>query len=80
MGANTQECETISYMRKNLLSLAALKAQEYKFTGMDRALKVTKGSMTVLTAERTKNLYKEIKSPLIGDVFVATEKEDTTKL
>ena len=38
-------------MRKNLLSLRALKAQGYKISGMDGVLKVTKGSMMVLKVE-----------------------------
>ena len=68
----------VSNLRKNLLSLGVLKAQECKFSGMAGAIKVTEGSMMVLKAERTTNLYKEIGSVVIGDASVATE--DTTKL
>jgi len=50
-----------------------LKAQRCKFLGTDGALKVTKGSMTVLKVERTTNLYKMIESVVIGDAFVATK-------
>jgi len=67
-------------LRKNLLLLGTLKAQGCKLLGTDEALKVTKGSMTVLRAERTMNLYKVIESIVIGDAFVATEKEETTRL
>ena len=63
---------------ENLLSLGALKAQGCKFTY--GALKVTKGSMTVLKAECMVNLYKVIGSVVIGNASVATEKEDTTRL
>ena len=65
-------------MRKNLLSLGALKVERCKFSVTDGALKVIKGSMTVLKAEHTTNLYKVIESVVIGDAFVTTE--DTTRL
>jgi len=64
--------------RKNLLSLGALEAQGYKFSGADGVLKVTKGFMMVLKEERTMNLYKVITSVMIGDAFVATK--DTSRL
>ena len=54
-------------LRKNLLPLGALEAQGYKFSDTDGVLKVTKDSMTVLKAERTTNLYKIIRSIVIGD-------------
>jgi len=37
-----------SDLRKNLLLLGALKAQGCKFLGVDRGIKVNKGSMTIL--------------------------------
>jgi len=67
-------------LRKKFLSLGALEAQGYKFTGMDEALKVTMSSMTVLKAECAVNLYKVIRNVVIGDGSVITEKEDTTRL
>ena len=67
-------------LKKNLLSLGALKAHGYKFSSADEAIKVTKGSMTILKGERIANLYKLIGSIIIGDASVATEKEDITKL
>ena len=67
-------------LRKNLLSLGALEAQGYKFSGTDRVLKVTKGSMTVLKGEYMMNLYRVIRRVVIGDAFVTTEKEDTSRL
>jgi len=45
-------------LKKNLLSLGSLEARGYKFSGADGAIKVTKGSMTILKGERTTNLYK----------------------
>jgi len=49
------------------------------FSGADGATKVTKGSMMILTGERTINLYKLTESIIISDTSAATEKEDTTK-
>jgi len=48
---------TLSYvhrvpdLRKNLLSLGALKAQGCKFSGVDKGIKVTKGSMMIFKGE-----------------------------
>ena len=36
--------------------------------------------MIVLKTERTVNLYMVIESVVIGDAFIAIEKEDTTRL
>jgi len=57
---NTQGRET-HFRPEEKLSLGALEAQG-KFSDTCGALKVTKGSMVVLKAERTKNLYKVIES------------------
>src|SRR3954462_13045212 len=67
-------------MRKNLLSLGALEAQGFKFSGEDGVIKVSRGSMTVLKAERVANLYRMKGSIIAGDASVSTEKEDTTRL
>jgi len=67
-------------LKKNLLSLEALEACGYKFSGVDGEFKVTKGSMTILKGERITNLYKLTGSIIIGDASTATEKEDTTRL
>jgi len=45
-------------LKKNLLSLGALEARGNKFSGAEGAIKVNKGSMTILKGERTINLYK----------------------
>ena len=39
-------------LKKNLLSLKALKARGYKFSGADGGIKVTKGSMMILKREQ----------------------------
>jgi len=66
-------------LKKNLLSLGALNAQECKFLGADGGIKVTKGSMIILIREWTANLYKMIRSVIFCDASATTEK-DTTKL
>ena len=48
----------VSDLKKNFLSLRALKTRRYKFSGADGGIKVTKGSMTILKREQTANLYK----------------------
>ena len=67
-------------LKKNLLSLGALEARRCKFSGADRAIKVSKGSMMILKGERTANLYKLIGRIIIGDASATTEKDDTTRL
>ena len=68
-------------LKKNLLSLGDLKAREYKFSGANGAIKITKGSMMILKRERTANLYKLIGSIIIGDTSTTTtEKENITRL
>ena len=67
-------------LRKNLLSLGALEARGYKFSGADGGIKVTKGSMMILKGERTTILYKLTRSIIVGDASAATEKKNTIKL
>jgi len=79
MGANNQGRETRSRPEEKYSLVGALKAQRYKFSGTDGVLKITKGSMMILKAEHTTNLYKVIGSVVIGDTSVAKE-EDITRL
>ena len=67
-------------LRKNLLSLGVLKAKGYKFSGTDKGIKVTKGSLMILKGEQATNLYKMLGSIIVGDASIITEKEDTTRL
>ena len=67
-------------LKKNLLSLRALEARGYKFSGAEGGIKVTRGFMTILKRERITNLYKLTGSIIIGDASAATEKKDTTRL
>ena len=55
-----KDVKHVSDLRKNILSLEALKAQGCKFSDTGGALKVIKGFMTVLKAKRMANLYKMI--------------------
>ena len=41
----------VSDLKKNLLSLGALKARGYKLSGADGEIKVTKGPMIILKGE-----------------------------
>jgi len=67
-------------LKKNLLSLGALEARGYKFSGADGGIKVTRGSMMILKGKQTVNMYKLAGSIIVGDTLAATEKEDTTRL
>src|SRR3954462_13136592 len=67
-------------MRENLLSLGALEAQGFRFSGEGEVIKVSRGSMTVLKGERVANLYRMKGSIIDGDASVSTKKEDTTRL
>ena len=67
-------------LRKNLLSLGALKAKGCKFSGADGDIKVTKGSMIILKEEQIVILYKMIGSVIVDDVSKTLKKEDTTSL
>ena len=66
-------------LKKNLLSLGALKARGYKFSDADGGIKVTKGSMMILKGEQTTNLYKLTRSIIIGDASAGTQKENTIR-
>jgi len=67
-------------LKKNLLSLRALEAQEYKFSGVYGGVRVTRGSMTILKGEQAANLYKLIESITVDEASTAIEKENTTRL
>jgi len=58
-------------LKRNLLSLRALEARGYKFSGADGGIKVTKGSIMILKGERTKNFYKLTRNIIIGDASAA---------
>ena len=43
-------------LKKNLISLGVLDSDGYKFTGQDGVLKVFKGALVVMKAEKVRNL------------------------
>ena len=45
-------------LKKKLISLGVLDSCGHKFTGFDGTQKVSKGSLVVMKAQRTWNLYK----------------------
>jgi len=57
----------IPNLNNNLLSLGALEAQRYKFSGADGGIKVIKDSMMILKGEQTTNLYKMTGSVIVSD-------------
>ena len=69
------ECLTHSGFKEEQFSLGALEAREYKFSGADGGINITKGFMTIVKAEWTTNLYKLTGSIIVSDTSAATEKE-----
>ena len=68
-------------LKKNLLSLGALKAQGCMFICEGGGVTVNKGSITVLKGERVRNLYSMVSNVIVGDVSAAAaEKEGTIRL
>ncbi|MGV7343109.1 hypothetical protein PJI17_30885, partial [Mycobacterium kansasii] len=49
-------------LKQNLISLGVLEAKGCKYTGIDSALKVSKGAQVIMKAQRLGNLYKLIGS------------------
>ena len=47
-------------LKKNLIFLAVLDSCGHKFTGFDGNLKVSKGALVVMKAQRTRNIYKVV--------------------
>ena len=70
----------VTKLKKNILSLRALGARWYKFSGADGRIKVAKGSMTILKGEWTANLYKLTGCIIVDDASAGAEKEDNTRL
>jgi len=79
-GSNPHERSTRFEFKEESSFVGALEARGYKFSGADGAIKVTRGSMTILKGERKANLYKLTESIIISDASATTEKEDTTRL
>ena len=63
-------------LKKKLISLGVLDSDGYKFTGQDGILKVFKGALVVMKAEKVGNLYRLRGSTQIGEAAVASKKEE----
>ncbi|XP_058085240.1 probable glutamate carboxypeptidase PLA3 isoform X2 [Magnolia sinica] len=60
------EVRHIPNLKKNLISLSAIEAIGCKFTGVNSVLKVSKGALVVMRAQRHDNLCRLIGSTSIG--------------
>ena len=68
-------------LKKNLISLGVLDSCGHKFTGFDGTLKVSKGALVVMKAQRTRNLYKPIgRTQVNGTALVSEEDSGPTQL
>ena len=63
-------------LKKKLISLGVLDSDGYKFTGQNGVLKVFKGALVVMKAEKFGNLYRLKGSTQISEAAVASEKEE----
>ncbi|KAL5788702.1 hypothetical protein ACOSP7_005651 [Xanthoceras sorbifolium] len=70
-------------LKRNLISLSTLDSNGYKFTGGDGVLKVAKGSLIVMKAEKIGKLYILKGSTVTGATAVSTSSlsdSDVTRL
>ena len=68
-------------LKKKLISLGVLDACGHKFTGFDGTLKVSKGALVVMKAQRTWNLYKLVgRNKVNGTALVSEEEPGSTQL
>ena len=75
-----KDVRNIPQLKKNLISIGALKAQGIKGTLGDDALKILKSSMVILKGVRRNNLYYLKDSALTGQVAVLEGVDDSTRL
>eukprot|EP00253_Pinus_taeda_P019972 PITA_19972 len=67
-------------LKKNLISLGVLDSDGYKFTGQNGVLKVFKGALVVMKAEKVGNIYRLKGSTQTNEATIASEKETSTRL
>ena len=60
-------------LKKNLISLGVLDSSGHKFTGLNGILKVSKGALVVMKAQRVGNLYKLIGKTQTNDTTLISE-------
>ena len=63
-------------LKKNLISLGVLDSDGYKFTGQNGVLKVSKGALVVMKAEKVGNLYRLKGSTQVSEAAIVLEKEE----
>ena len=61
-------------LKKNLISLGVLDSNGYKFTGQNGVLKVSKGALVVIKAEKVGNLYRLKGSTQVNEAMIVSEK------
>ena len=67
-------------LRKKPSLVGSLESSRMQILRHRWSSKGTKDFMMILKAQRTENLYKVIRSVVIGDASIATENEDITRL
>ena len=60
-------------LRKKIISLGVLDSHCHKFTGLSGLLKVSKGALVVMKAQKTGNLYKLIGRTQVNDKTLVSE-------
>ena len=76
-----KEVRYVSQLKRNLISVDALKAFGLEVSIRDRVLKMVKGSMVVLKGIRRNNLYYLNGSTITGQVATSTNSDnDCTQL
>lgn len=74
-----KEVKFVPALKKNLISVGALKAKGYKVTIEDGTMKFTYRAMVILQGVRRHNLYY-LKGGTIDEANVVKAHSDTTKL
>ena len=60
-------------LKTNLISLGVLESCGHKFTGLSGVLKVSKGALVVMKAQKTRNLYKLVGRTQVNDTTLESE-------
>ena len=63
-------------LKKNLISLGVLDSNGYKFTGQNGVLKVSKGALVVMKAEKVGNLYRLKGSTQVSEAAIVSDKAE----
>jgi len=63
-------------LRNKLISLGVLDSNGYKFTSQNGVLKVSKGALVVMKAEKVGNLYRLKRSTWVSEAATVSKKEE----